>query len=101
MKIKLACGPPTGGAALLCWFAATSFGRAAPATQPAPEPAFLQWAAKPPMGWNSWDCFATTVTEAQTKAQADYMAEKLASHGYMVVTVDIQWYEPNATGFDY
>jgi hypothetical protein len=53
------------------------------------------------MGWNSWDCFATTVTEAQTRAHADLMAEKLARFGYNIVTVDIQWYEPNATGFDY
>ena len=53
------------------------------------------------MGWNSWDCFATTVTEAQTKAHADVMAEKLAAHGYSVVTVDIQWYEPEARSFNY
>ncbi len=65
------------------------------------EPAFLQWALKPPMGWNSWDCFATTVTEAQTKAQADYMAEKLARCGWQYIVVDIQWYEPGAKNFDY
>src|SRR5471032_1463155 len=55
----------------------------------------------PPMGWNSWDCFSTTVTEAQTKAQTDFMAEKLAPHGWQYVVVDIQWYEPGATGFEY
>jgi alpha-galactosidase len=65
------------------------------------EPAFLQWALKPPMGWNSWDCFATTVTEAQTKAQADYMAKKLARYGWEYVVVDIQWYEPGAKSFNY
>jgi hypothetical protein len=27
------------------------------------------------MGWNSWDGFATTVTEAQTRAHADFMAQ--------------------------
>jgi hypothetical protein len=64
-------------------------------------PAFLSWAPTPPMGWNSWDSFATTVTEAQTKAQADFMAAHLARHGWQYVTVDIQWYEPNATGYDY
>jgi hypothetical protein len=53
------------------------------------------------MGWNSWDGFATTVTEAQTRAQADVMQAKLAAHGWNLITVDIQWYEPNATGFDY
>ena len=46
-----------------------------------PVPAFHGWAATPPMGWNSWDCFATTVTEEQTKAQAAYMAEHLKAHG--------------------
>lgn len=65
------------------------------------EPTFLQWASKPPMGWNSWDCFATTVTEAQTKANADYMADKLAPFGWQYIVVDIQWYEPNAKSFDY
>ena len=64
-------------------------------------PLFHSWAPRPPMGWNSWDCFATTVTEAQTKAQADFMAAKLARFGWSYITVDIQWYEPAATGFDY
>src|SRR6185312_1721457 len=59
------------------------------------------WAPTPPMGWNSWDCFGTTVTEAQTKAQADVMAEKLKSHGWQYIVVDIQWYQPTATGHDY
>jgi alpha-galactosidase len=64
-------------------------------------PTFLQWAPTPPMGWNSWDSFATTITEAQAKAETDYMANHLASHGWQYMVVDIQWYEPNATGFDY
>ncbi|KAH0534180.1 hypothetical protein FGG08_007227 [Glutinoglossum americanum] len=65
------------------------------------SPEFWKWAQKPPMGWNSWDCFATTVTEAQTKAQADYMAEKLALYGWQYIVVDIQWYESGATSFEY
>jgi alpha-galactosidase len=65
------------------------------------KPYFLKWAETPPMGWNSWDAFATTVTEAQTKAQTDYMAEKLARYGWQYIVVDIQWYEPDATGFNY
>ncbi len=71
--------------------------------KPAPgePPVFLNWALKPPMGWNSWDCFATTVTEAQTKAHADFMADKLAPYGWQYVVVDIQWYEPNAKSYDY
>lgn len=67
----------------------------------AAEPAFLQWAPRPPMGWNSWDCFGTTVTEAQAKAQAGFMAEHLKSHGWEYLIVDIQWYEPGAAGHNY
>ena len=74
-------------------------GSALGAAKAAPD--FLTWAPTPPMGWNSWDCFATTVTEAQTKAQAVVMAEKLARHGWNIVTVDIQWYEPEAKNFNY
>ncbi len=66
-----------------------------------PAPDYYAWAPTPPMGWNSWDDFATTVTEAQTHAQAEVMRDKLASHGWNLITVDIQWYEPNANGFDY
>jgi hypothetical protein len=62
---------------------------------------FLDWAATPPMGWNSWDAFGTTITEAQAKAQADFMAARLLRHGYRILTVDIQWYEPGATGYSY
>ncbi|MDC7684943.1 glycoside hydrolase family 27 protein [Asticcacaulis sp. BYS171W] len=58
-------------------------------------------AAKPPMGWNSWNSFATTLTEAQALETAQIMADKLLPFGYDVFTVDIQWYEPNATGYDY
>ena len=67
----------------------------------APAPEALALAATPPMGWNSWDSFATTVTGAQTRAEADFMAAHLARYGWKYVTVDIQWYEPNAAGYDY
>ena len=53
------------------------------------------------MGWNSWDCFGTTVTEAQTRAQADFMARELRPHGWEYIVVDIQWYQPTAQGHDY
>ena len=52
-------------------------------------------AVTPPMGWNSWDCYGTTVTEAEVKANADYMAKNLKAHGWRYVVVDIQWSEPN------
>ncbi len=58
-------------------------------------------APAPPMGWNSWDSYGTTVTEAQVKANADVMAATLKAHGWQYIVVDIQWYEPNAQGHDY
>jgi alpha-galactosidase len=53
------------------------------------------------MGWNSWDNFATAITEDQTKAQADFMAAKLKKFGWEYIIVDIQWYEPGAKTHDY
>jgi alpha-galactosidase len=64
-------------------------------------PRFRDWALTPPMGWNSWDNFATTITEEQTKAQADYMARHLKAFGWKYIVVDIQWYEPNAKSHTY
>src|SRR5580698_2690574 len=58
-------------------------------------------APTPPMGWNSWDSYGTTVREAQVQANADWMAEHLAKYGWKYIVVDIQWYEPNAQGHDY
>lgn len=53
------------------------------------------------MGWNSWDCFGTTLTEAQAKVQADAMARQLKPYGWTFFTVDIQWYEGASRGHDY
>jgi hypothetical protein len=53
------------------------------------------------MGWNSWDCFGTTVTENQAKAQARAMAAQLEAHGWSYLVVDIQWYEPGAQNHAY
>lgn len=66
-----------------------------------PSNDFHQWAATPPLGWNSWDAFGTTVTETQIKQQADFMAAKLKAHGWQYITVDIQWYQPTAKGHSY
>ena len=61
--------------------------------QPAAKKQVL--APTPPMGWNSWDSFGTSVTEDEVKANADYMAKHLKAHGWEYVIVDIQWSEPN------
>ncbi len=51
-----------------------------------------QCALTPPMGWNSYDYYDTSVTEAQVRANAQVMAEKLRPFGWEYVVVDIQWY---------
>ena len=50
------------------------------------------FAPTPPMGWNSYDYYDTTVNEEQVKANADYMAAHLKEYGWEYVVVDIQWY---------
>ncbi|MGI9071685.1 MAG: glycoside hydrolase family 27 protein [Bryobacteraceae bacterium] len=58
-------------------------------------------ASKPPMGWNSWDCFGTTVKESEVKANADYMASRLRRYGWQYIVVDIQWSDPKAKAHGY
>lgn len=88
----------TAGASL-AWVAGALGDQPMPTAEPAMP--FHDYARTPPMGWNSWDCWGTGVTEAQTKANADYMASKLKSHGWRLITVDIQWYEPKASTLAY
>ena len=54
-------------------------------------------ALTPPMGWNSWDAYGTTVNEAQVKANADWMAAHLKAFGWQYVTVDMEWFVANPT----
>ncbi|MFG3019743.1 glycoside hydrolase family 27 protein [Streptomyces sp. NPDC048254] len=56
---------------------------------------------RPPAGWNSWDCYGTTVTEEEVLANAEFMREHLLPHGWDTVVVDIQWYEPTARAHGY
>jgi alpha-galactosidase len=79
-----------GALGTLLWWSGIALVQAA--SSPAPTP---------PMGWNSWDSYGTTVREEQVKANTDAMARDLASHGWQYIVVDIQWYEPNAQGHDY
>lgn len=51
-----------------------------------------EFAPLPPMGWNSYDYYDTTVNESQVKANADYMAAHLKEFGWEYIVVDIEWY---------
>lgn len=52
-------------------------------------------APTPPMGWNSWDNFGIDITEAEFKAQVDYVAKNLKQYGYEYMVIDAGWYAPN------
>lgn len=55
-----------------------------------------KFAVTPPMGWNSYDYYDTTVNEDQIKANADYMAQHLKEYGWEYIVIDIEWYAYNA-----
>jgi alpha-galactosidase len=51
-----------------------------------------QIALTPPMGWNSWNCFAGAVSEDKVKAAADAMVQSgLINHGWTYINVDDYW----------
>jgi alpha-galactosidase len=49
-------------------------------------------AMTPPMGWNSWNIWATAVDAAKVKASADaFIKAGLADYGYQYVNIDDAW----------
>lgn len=62
---------------------------------------FKTWAQSPPMGWNSWDCYGSSVEEHEVKANADYMSEYLKPYGWEYVVVDIRWFVENESPTGY
>ncbi|MBV9848433.1 MAG: NPCBM/NEW2 domain-containing protein [Armatimonadetes bacterium] len=49
-------------------------------------------ALTPPMGWNSWNVWATTVDAGKVRAAADEMiASGLARHGFQYINIDEGW----------
>ncbi len=66
------------------------------------------FALKPPMGWNSYDCFGHAVDENEFKMNVDYVAEHLKEYGWEYCIVDFCWsypikkpiYAPNQTYAD-
>ena len=55
-----------------------------------------QFVSTPPMGWNSYDYYDTTVNEEQVRANAAFMARRLKDWGWSYVVIDIQWYAKGA-----
>jgi len=53
-------------------------------------------ALTPPMGWNSWNCFASKVTRDDILRQANAMATSgLRDHGYAYINLDDFWMPKN------
>ncbi|MGI8924398.1 MAG: putative Ig domain-containing protein [Fimbriimonadales bacterium] len=49
-------------------------------------------ALTPPLGWNSWNCFAEDVDEAKIRAAASAMVTSgLADHGWSYINIDDCW----------
>lgn len=59
---------------------------------------FYAWAATPPMGWNSYNCFGSAVHEDEVRANAEYMARHLKQYGWQYVVVDFLWSYDNPPG---
>lgn len=52
------------------------------------------FALKPPMGWNSYDCFGHSVDENQFKENVDYVSKHLKKYGWEYCIVDFCWSYP-------
>ena len=49
-------------------------------------------ALTPPMGWNSWNCWASAVSDEKVRASADAMVSSgLAAHGFQYINIDDCW----------
>jgi hypothetical protein len=57
-------------------------------------------AKTPPMGWNSYNCFGATVTEAEVKANADFIALHLKRYGWEYIVIDYCWFYPYPGGLN-
>ena len=72
---------------------ATCLGTMANTTEEGDTAVFRTWAMTPPMGWNSWDCYYSSVTEKEVLQNAQYLVDNdLVRHGWEYVVVDIRWY---------
>lgn len=52
-------------------------------------------APTPPMGWNSWDAYALTITEPQFRANVAVQAAKLKPFGWNYAVIDEGWFLEN------
>jgi len=52
-------------------------------------------AARPPMGWNSWDAYGLTITEPQFRDNVKVLKTKLLPFGWNYAVIDEGWFFEN------
>ncbi len=51
-----------------------------------------QIALTPPLGWNSWNCFASSVSDKKVRSAAEAMVNSgLVNHGWTYINIDDYW----------
>ena len=65
------------------------------ASSSSPRPGTVILAESPPLGWNSWDGYGTTIDEKEFRANADWFAKHLKPFGWQYVTIDMEWFVTN------
>ena len=74
--------------------AVVGFAASEPTTSPFGD--CRDFAATPPMGWNSYDNFGAGVTEPDVLSNAAYVKEHLLAYGWQYVVIDFRWYDASA-----
>jgi alpha-galactosidase len=49
----------------------------------------------PALGWNSWNCWALSVSDEKVRLSAKQMYDKLAGHGWTYINIDDGWEDAN------
>jgi len=60
---------------------------------------FTNVAPTPPMGWNSYDSYGSTINESQFKAEAKFMKDNLLRYGWKYMVIDYLWFNPDPGGW--
>jgi len=54
---------------------------------------FISWSysSSPPLGWNSWDCYTSSITEDSFRSEAKMFSTYLQKYGWEFVVIDGGW----------
>ncbi|MEM9657438.1 MAG: glycoside hydrolase family 27 protein, partial [Planctomycetota bacterium] len=63
--------------------------------------AAVQVAQRPPMGWNSFDCYGCRINEQEFRQTVDCMAERLLPLGWEYAVIDYIWFNPAPGAWDH